>query len=75
MVRQDISTNIIANMLGLGWAATPAAIRAMQGLSRLNHNAKVASNEMCTFLVINISYIKVLNGIYIPFIQWCIFKS
>ena len=60
VVRQDISTNIIANMLGLGWAATPAGIRAMQGLSRLNHNAKVASNEMCTFLVINISSLQLI---------------
>ncbi len=34
-VRQDIAMNMIANMLGLGWAATPAGLRAMQGLKRL----------------------------------------
>lgn len=30
-----ISTNIIANILGLGWAATPAGLNAMQALSDL----------------------------------------
>ncbi|MCM1272373.1 MAG: nucleoside recognition protein [Clostridium sp.] len=34
-VRQDIAMNMIANMLGLGWAATPAGLRAMKGLARI----------------------------------------
>ena len=54
-VRLDIATNMIANILGLGWAATPAGLRAMEGLARLNRgNSRVATNEMCTLLVINI---------------------
>lgn len=34
-VRQDIAMNMIANMLGLGWAATPAGLKAMKGLARI----------------------------------------
>ena len=33
--REAISTNIIANVLGLGWAATPAGLKAMEELSKL----------------------------------------
>ena len=56
-VRQDIAMNIIANMLGLGWAATPAGLKAMRGLSR---GSNIATDEMCTFLVINISSLQLL---------------
>ena len=55
-----ISTNMISNFLGLGWAATPAGIRAMQELSELNGHNSVASCDMCTFLVINISSIQLI---------------
>ena len=54
-----ITTNIIANMLGLGWAATPAGIRAMEALAELNEGDR-ASNEMCTFLIINISSLQLI---------------
>ena len=60
-VRLDIATNMIANILGLGWAATPAGLRAMEGLARLNRgNSRVATNEMCTLLVINISSLQLI---------------
>lgn len=39
-VRQDIAMNMIANMLGLGWAATPAGLRAMKGLKRLEEERR-----------------------------------
>lgn len=55
-----ITTNMISNFLGLGWAATPAGIRAMQELSELNGHNSVASCDMCTFLVINISSIQLI---------------
>lgn len=55
-----ITTNMISNFLGLGWAATPAGIRAMQELSELNEHNSVASCDMCTFLVINISSIQLI---------------
>lgn len=60
-----ISTNIIANFLGLGWAATPAGLKAMEALARLEDEKKtvmrgIASNEMCTFLIINISSLQLI---------------
>jgi len=63
-----ITTNIIANVLGLGWAATPAGLKAMEALSDLNKercrrlggSPKVASNEMCNFLIINISSLQLI---------------
>ena len=61
-VRQDIATNLIANILGLGWAATPAGLAAMKGLAGLNtrQSKGVASDEMCTLLVINISSLQLI---------------
>jgi len=56
-----IATNIIANMLGLGWAATPAGLMAMQELQKLNKNKDTASNSMCMFLIINISSIQLIS--------------
>ena len=71
-----IATNIIANVLGLGWAATPAGLRAMEELEvleeerrnrnpgRVSKSAAVskgtASNEMCTFLILNISSLQLI---------------
>ncbi|HHU92414.1 MAG TPA: nucleoside recognition protein [Halanaerobiaceae bacterium] len=48
-----IVMNITANILGLGNAATPLGIKAMQELQRLNNNSKKASFAMCTLLAIN----------------------
>lgn len=55
-----ISTNIIANIFGLGWAATPAGLKAMDELAKLNNHSHIASNAMCTFLVINISSLQLI---------------
>lgn len=52
--------NMAANMLGLGNAATPLGLKAMKELQKLNKNKKVASNAMCTFLVINTSSIQLV---------------
>ncbi len=65
---EHITTNFIANFLGLGWAATPAGLRAMEELAHLEDDRRkglfpgtgeeegVASNEMCSFLILNISF-------------------
>lgn len=101
--REYISTNLIANVLGLGWACTPAGLKAMEELAKLEeergtpgyvpadgitesgdtkaagvHDRKsaadglgatngrkgkrerVASNEMCTFLILNISSLQLI---------------
>ncbi|MBU0500037.1 MAG: spore maturation protein [Gammaproteobacteria bacterium] len=52
--------NFSANALGLGNAATPFGIRAMQALDRLNPVKGVASNSMALFLAINTSGLSVL---------------
>ena len=78
---QSISVNMIANMLGLGWAATPAGLKAMQELEELEEERRAAwrgraskellsgvcpvsrgcaSDEMCTFLVVNISSLQLI---------------
>ncbi len=60
IAREHISTNIIANVLGLGWAATPAGLKAMEALQELNKGRKTTSTEMCTFLIINISSLQLI---------------
>jgi len=45
--------NISANMLGLGNAATPFGLKAMEEMNKLNPNKGTASNSMVTFLAIN----------------------
>lgn len=45
--------NISANMLGLGNAATPFGLKAMEEMEKLNPKKGVASNSMITFLAIN----------------------
>lgn len=60
-VHADIAMNVTANALGLGNAATPIGIKAMEGLQRLNKNSKdTASDAMCTFLTINTAGIQLL---------------
>ena len=70
--RESISTNIVANVLGLGWAATPAGLEAMEELQKLEEDRRlgkaagpvrkrgIASNEMCTFLIVNISSLQLI---------------
>ncbi len=77
MARKYISTNIIANVLGLGWACTPAGLKAMEELAKLEEERgnpaylgdgkgtggkreRIASNEMCTFLILNISSLQLI---------------
>lgn len=67
-----ISTNMIANVLGLGWAATPAGLKAMEELEKLEEDRRngripgpvrkrgIASNEMCMFLIVNISSLQLI---------------
>ena len=70
--RQYIASNIIANILGLGWAATPAGLKAMEELENLEEDRRRgvlpgparekgwASNEMCIFLIINVSSLQLI---------------
>jgi spore maturation protein A len=55
-----ILSNMIANMFGLGNAATPMGIKAMEQLKILNNNQDNASRSMITFLAINTSSITLI---------------
>lgn len=72
---EAISVNMIANFFGLGAAATPAGLQAMEELERLEQDRRTgkavpgfrgavprgtASNEMCTFLIVNISSLQLI---------------
>ncbi|WPX08663.1 nucleoside recognition domain-containing protein [Anaerocellum danielii] len=54
-----MSTNIIANLLGLGNAATPAGIKAMEELSKENNNY-FASSDMILFVILNTCSIQLI---------------
>lgn len=56
-----IAANFIANLLGLGWAATPPGIKAMEELQKLNSHKKRASREMCMFMIINMSSLQLVS--------------
>lgn len=70
--KEYIATNMIANVLGLGWACTPAGLKAMEELAKLEAErgnpeyvskegiVRRASNEMCTFLILNISSLQLI---------------
>ncbi len=81
IAREYIATNLIANILGLGWACTPAGLKAMEALAdlerergneeylekdrmnpaRADQKRQVsASDEMCTFLILNISSLQLI---------------
>ena len=81
-----IATNMIANVFGLGWAATPAGLKAMEALQERNlelcgqkatsrkrgpdiarqkgtsrkRGPDIATDEMCTFLIVNISSLQLI---------------
>lgn len=60
--RRPIAVNIVANMLGLGMAATPAGLEAMRALAGGDgkSSGKAATNAMCTFLILNISSLQLI---------------
>ena len=58
-VMEDISANVSANLLGLGNAATPAGIRAAQGLQRLSDSPD-ASDDLCMLVVINTASLQLI---------------
>ena len=59
-----IASNMLANILGLGWAATPFGLKAMEELQKIHMEQGgkkgVASRAMCTFLILNISSLQLI---------------
>ena len=70
MAGRYISVNFLSNILGLGWAATPAGLKAMESLAEAEEEKRIsgiqaassgtATDEMCTFLIINISSLQLI---------------
>lgn len=58
--RTQIATNMVANVLGLGWAATPAGLSAMKELRKLEVDTGAATDAMCDFLILNISSLQLI---------------
>ena len=58
----SIVANMAANFFGLGNAATPLGIKAMQELQDLNENKEEASNAMVMFLAINTSSVTLISS-------------
>lgn len=55
-----ITLNIVANMLGMGNAATPFGLKAMKALQEENPNKNLATHSMCMLLVINASSVQII---------------
>ena len=56
----EISMNVIANILGLGNAATPLGLKAMKSMQKENKNKDVLSNSMAMFLILNTASIQII---------------
>ena len=59
-IKKEISMNMIANILGLGNAATPLGLKAMKSMQRENKNKNVLSDSMMVFIVINTASIQII---------------
>ncbi len=57
---ENISINMVSNILGIGNAATPAGIKAMQELQKQNENKEELSNSMLTLIVLNTTSIQLI---------------
>ena len=60
VANEYIASNMVANFLGLGWAATPMGLKAMKELKEINGGKNIASCDMCTFLIVNISSLQLI---------------
>ena len=59
-IKKEISMNIIANILGLGNAATPLGLKAMESMQKENPKKDTLSNPMMMFIVINTASIQLI---------------
>ena len=58
---EPIATNFIANILGLGWAATPSGLKAMKVMQKENDTPNTATRSMRMFMVINMSSLQLVT--------------
>ena len=57
---KHIAANFVANLIGLGWAATPPGLKAMESLQTLNPHPDQATRSMCTFMIVNMSSLQLI---------------
>lgn len=59
-IKKEVSMNIIANIFGLGNAATPLGIKAMTSMQEVNTEKDTLSNSMMMFIVINTASLQII---------------
>ena len=58
--KEEISMNMVANILGLGNAATPIGLKAMKTLQKENPQKDIITNSMAMFIVINTASLQLI---------------
>lgn len=58
--QKEISLNVIANILGLGNAATPLGLKAMKSMQKKNPKKDTLTNSMITFIVLNTASLQII---------------
>ena len=59
-IKQEISMNMIANILGLGNAATPLGLKAISSMQEKNKDKKTLSNSMIMLIVLNTASLQLI---------------
>ena len=59
-IHEEISMNVVANLLGLGNAATPLGLKAMKSMQDKNPNKEKLTNDMATFIILNTASIQII---------------
>ena len=59
-IQKEVSMNIIANILGLGNAATPLGLKAMEELQKENNNKDTLSDNMMMLIVLNTASLQII---------------
>ena len=59
-IKEEISMNIVANILGLGNASTPLGLKAMESMQKENKDKNKLSNSMAMFILINTASLQLI---------------
>ena len=59
-IKQEISMNVVANILGLGNASTPLGLKAMESMQKENKDKKKLNDSMAMFILINTASLQII---------------
>ena len=59
-INKEISMNMVANILGLGNAATPLGLKAMDSMQKINKDKSKLSNSMAMFILVNTASLQII---------------